>query len=79
MRKTVIDQLCSDINEANGHCTYPQRGFFSYANITGDGRTHRTVYVITNDLGGVTAVHNGKNPRETAKNLRAILEAVKVF
>lgn len=77
MRKGVIDQLCAQINAANRNCTYPQRGYFMYANITGDGRNYRTVYVITNDQGGVTACHNGRTPRETAANLRGILAGLK--
>ncbi len=76
MRKGVIDRLCDSINKANGNCVYPQRGYLYYANIAGDGRNYRTVYVITNDDGGVTACHNGGTPRETANNLRSILAAL---
>lgn len=76
MRHGTIDKLCDEINALNGGCTYPQRGYFRYANIKGDGRNWRTVYVITNDAGGVTACHNGRTPRHTAQNLRAIRDAL---
>lgn len=77
MKKGVIDQLCEAINVANKNCTYPQVGYFRYANIKGDGRNYRTVYVIVNQQGGVRAAHNGSNPRQTAANLRRILAALK--
>ena len=76
MKKGVIDRLCEDINKANQNCTYPQRGHIRYANIKGDGRNYRTVYVICNDQGGVRAVHNGATTRHTANNLRSILAAL---
>lgn len=76
MKKGVIDKLCDEINALNGACIYPQRGFVRYSNIAGDGRNWRTVYVITNDQGGVTACHNGRTPRETANKLRAIRDAL---
>lgn len=72
MRKTTIDRLCDEINALNGNCEYPQMGHMRYANITGDGRNYRTVYVIINAGGGVCAVHNGATPKETAAKLRAI-------
>ena len=77
MRKGVIDKLCDEINALNGNCTYPNRGYFRYANIKGDGRNWRTVYVITGEQGGVTACHNGRTPRNTAQNLRSIRDALK--
>jgi len=77
MRKGTIDKLCDEINALNGNCVYPQRGYMHYSNIKGDGRTYRTVYVITNDQGGVTACHNGGIPRHTARNLRSIRDALK--
>jgi hypothetical protein len=77
MKKTVIDKLIDEINKANKDCAYPQIGHMRYANITGDGRNYRTVYVITNEQGGVTACHNGRTDRETAANLRSILAALK--
>jgi hypothetical protein len=77
MRKTAIDKLIDKINKANKDCAYPQIGHMRYANITGDGRNYRTVYVIVNEGGGVRAVHNGRTDRETAANLRSILAALK--
>lgn len=76
MKKSVIDQLCEAINKANKNCTYPQRGHLRYADIKGDGRRYRTVYVICNDEGGVCPAHNGATPKQTAANLRSILNAL---
>ena len=72
MKKSVIDTLCKEINHVQG-ITYPDKGFFQYANIAGDGRNWRTVYIVTGNHGGLTAVHNAKSPRRTANNLRAVL------
>ena len=72
MKKCKIDRMLEEINNLNGDCQYPQVGHLRYANIAGDGRNHRTVYVIVNDLGGVAAAHNGVNPKETIKKLTAI-------
>jgi hypothetical protein len=77
MRKGKIDKLLEEINLLNDNCKYPSMGYMYYANIAGDGRNYRTVYVITNSNGGVTAVHNGKNPKETVKNLEAIRDNFK--
>lgn len=72
MKKCKIDLLLEEINILNGACQYPQIGHLRYANITGDGRNHRTVYVIVTERGGVAAVHNGANPKETIRKLKAI-------
>lgn len=76
MRKTVIDRLCDEINALNGGCTFPQLGHLRYADIRGDGRNRRYVYAIVNQQGGVVGVHNGATPRETARNLRRIRDAL---
>ena len=73
MRKTTIDNLCETVNTRNS-VSYPMKGYTYFADIRGDGRNIRRVYVITNDKGGVTACHNGKTYRHTAKNLRELLE-----
>lgn len=76
MKKGIIDQLCAHINAARG-LKYPEKGYMQYSNIAGDGRSHRTVYVVTGDSGGLTACHNGATPNETARNLRFILSNLK--
>jgi hypothetical protein len=72
MRKCKIDNLCDEINKLNGNATYPQMGYLYYADIKGDGRNIRKVYVITNVNGGVTAVHNGATAKATIRNLESI-------
>ena len=72
MRKTVIDRLCEQINEAN-RLTYPMKGYLRFADIKGGFKLRRKVYIITNDQGGVTACHNGATYRETAAKLREVL------
>lgn len=78
MRKTTIDKLCKAINEAN-RLTYPMKGYTYFADIKGDGRNVRRVYVITGDAGGVTACHNGPTYRQTAENLREVLSVQSVY
>lgn len=78
MRKTIIDKLCAAINEAH-RLTYPMKGYRYFADIKGDGRGVRRVYIITGDNGGVTAINNGATYRQTAANLREVLEASKVY
>lgn len=77
MKKCKIDKMLAEINRLNGDCQYPQVGHLRYANITGDGRNYRTVYVIANHNGGVTAVHNGKTPHQTVQKLQGILDYFK--
>lgn len=78
MRKTVIDRLCEQINEAR-RVTYPMRGYTYFADIKGDGQRNRKVYIITNDQGGVTACHNGSTYRETAAKLREVLATQNIY
>ena len=77
MKKCKIDRMLEEINKLNGDCHYPQVGHLRYANIAGDGRNYRTVYVITNNLGGVATAHNGRKPKETIKKLQSILDYLK--
>jgi hypothetical protein len=72
---STIDALCKAINDKQ-NIVYPNRGYFRFADIKGDGRNIRKVYVITNDNGGVTACYNGATYRQTAANLRSILSAL---
>ena len=72
MKKCKIDLLLEEINLLNGNCQYPEIGHLRYANIAGDGRNYRTVYVIVNPNGGVRSVHNGRTPKETIKKLQSI-------
>jgi hypothetical protein len=76
MRKTTIDKLCEAINNTQG-IVYPNKGYFRFSDIKGDGQGKRKVYVITGDHGGVTACHNGATYRQTAANLKSILEHIK--
>lgn len=78
MKKTIISKLCEQINEAR-RVSYPNKGYLYFADIRGDGANQKRVYRIVNDGGGVTAIHNGKTYRETAKNLREILKVQGVF
>jgi hypothetical protein len=68
----TIEALCKAINDKQG-IVYPNRGYFRFADIKGDGRNIRKVYVITGDNGALTAYHNGATYRQTAANLRSIL------
>jgi hypothetical protein len=77
MKKGTIDKLCAAINDAR-RVTYPQKGYLMFSDIRGDGMRRRRVYMVTNDNGGVTAIHNGSY-RQTAKNLREVLAVQSVF
>jgi len=74
MRKSTIDKLCEAFNKKYER-TYPMPGFLRFADIKGDGRNRRNVYIIVNEGGGVAAIYNGATYRETAANLRSVLEA----
>lgn len=77
MAKTVIQTLCDEINKAR-RVVYPQRGYLMFADIKGDGRNRKRVYMIMKEGGGVTAMHNGSY-RQTAKNLREVLAEQNIF
>lgn len=77
MKKGTIDKLCEAINKAR-RVTYPQKGYLMFSDIRGDGMRRRRVYMITGEAGGVTAIHNGSY-RQTAKNLREVLEVQHIF
>jgi hypothetical protein len=72
---STIVKLCHAINTARG-LEYPAVGYLYFADVKGDGRNIRRVWVVTNANGAVTAVHNGKTYRETAANLRQILNTI---
>jgi hypothetical protein len=78
MRKSTIDKLCEALNAAH-RLTYPMRGYVFFADIKGDGRNKRRVYIVTNDGGGVTACYNGATYRETAAKLRESLACANIY
>lgn len=78
MKKCTIDKLCEAINKAR-RVTYPQRGYLMFADIRGEGLRRRRVYVVINDGGGVTAVHNGASYQKTAENLREVLAVQSIY
>lgn len=78
MRQTTIDKLCKTLNEAN-RVAYPMRGYVYFADIKGDGRKRRRVYMVTSDGGGVTAIFNGATYRQTAANLREKIELAQIY
>jgi hypothetical protein len=72
---STIVKLCHAINIARG-LEYPAVGYLYFGDVKGDGRNSRRVWAVTNTNGAVTAVHNGKTYRETAANLRQILNTI---
>lgn len=73
MRKSKIDLAVDALNASRG-LKYPMVGHMRYANITGDGRNYRSLYVIINDDGGVTySSLNGASRVKTLANLRNAL------
>ena len=72
---STIVKLCHAINTARG-LEYPAVGYLYFGDVKGDGRNSRRVWVVTNTSGAVTAVHNGNTYRETAANLRQILNTI---
>lgn len=74
MKKCKIDLAVDALNAHKG-LKYPMIGHMRYANIAGDGRRYRSLYVIINDGGGVAySEYNARSPKET---LRKLEEAVK--
>jgi hypothetical protein len=75
MRKCKIDIAVDQLNAKRG-LKYPMIGHLRYANIVGDGRRYRTLYVIINDNGGVSySYFNARNPRAVLAKLRGALDA----
>lgn len=72
MRKTIISTLCDLINEAN-NIQYPQPGYYYFADVKGDGRNIKSVYIVMSGGGVVYSSANGSSRRKTAENLRIIL------
>ena len=73
MKKSTIDKLCEAINKAR-NVAYPEIGYLYFADVWGDGRNVRRVYSVCNNLGGVTRCHNAASYKQTAQNLRQVLE-----
>jgi len=60
-----VERACQRLNKARG-VKYPERGYIQWADIRGDGRNRRGLYVTINDQGGVTSSGlRGKTMRET--------------
>ena len=73
MRKAKIDIAVDALNTQRG-LTYPMVGHMRYANLWGEPRRYRSLYVIINDGGGVSySEFNGRSTRETLGNLRRAL------
>jgi hypothetical protein len=79
MRKTVIDRLCEQYNQARG-LVYPSIGYLTFADYKGDGQPpRRRLYEIVNQGGGVTrSILNGRTYRHTAEYLRRELQKMGV-
>lgn len=76
MRKCKIDLAVDALNQRKG-LKYPMIGHMRYANIWGEPRRYRSLYVIINEGGGVGySEYNGRTPQETLGRLRAALESV---
>ena len=78
MTKSTIDKLCEALNAAR-RVKYPMPGYTFFADVKGDGRRKRLVYIVTNKNGGVTACYNGATYRETAANLRESLSVQNIY
>lgn len=77
MRKTKIDSAVDALNAQRG-LKYPMVGHLRYANIVGDGRSYRSLYVIINDQGGVGySEYNDRTTHRTLGKLRAALGDLK--
>jgi hypothetical protein len=74
MRKSKIDLAVDTLNAQRG-LKYPMIGHLRYANLWGEPRRYRTLYVIINDGGGVSySEFNGRSTRETLGKLRRALD-----
>lgn len=71
--ETVTEKLLSQLNAARG-LKYPDIGYSYFADVTGDGRKHRSIYTIINAGGGVTySDMNASNSRGRCDNVRAAI------
>ena len=79
MRKTIIDKLCDQYNQAHGF-TYPSIGYLYFADIAGNGQLlqRRVWQTISNDGGVSRSLLNGKTYKHTAEYLRRELEKLGV-
>jgi hypothetical protein len=72
---STIVKLCHAINTARG-LEYPAVGYLYFGDVKGDGHSRRRVWAVVNHDGGIASTHNGKTYRETAANLRQILDSI---
>lgn len=74
MRKSKIDLAVDALNAKRG-LTYPMIGHMRYANLWGEPRRRRSLYVIINEGGGVSySEFNARSPRKTLDKLRSELD-----
>lgn len=74
MSKTTTEKLLDRLNELRG-LSYPQIGYLYFADIKGDGRNIKKVYVITNEGGGVRLSSlNGRTDRDRCNRLRVEID-----
>src|SRR5690606_28636627 len=65
-----VEQACERYNRAIGATAWNSRGRLQWADIRGDGRNRRGLYVVINDNGGVGTSHlRGITMRETIRNI----------
>ena len=72
---STIVKLCHAINTAR-RLEYPAIGYLYFADVMGDGSKRRSVWQVINRDGGIASAYNGKTYRETAANLRQILNTI---
>lgn len=66
----TTEKLLKELNAARG-LKYPDIGYSYFADIKGDGRNIRSIYIIINENGGVCySSLNGKTPRERCNKIR---------
>lgn len=72
---TVTQKLVDAINTRK-NLSYPQKGYMLFQDVKGDGRNIKSLYVITNENGGVSYSElNAETPRKRCQKLRAHLES----
>lgn len=73
---TTTDKLLKELNSKNNK-SYPEIGYFYFADIKGDGRNIKSVYQVINENGGVSYAHelNSSNSRTRCKKIRQAIKA----
>jgi hypothetical protein len=78
---TITEKLLNELNELRG-LKYPEKGYLYFADIKGDGRNIKSVYICSNSQGGHSVSYAGSSlndicARKRCAKIRAVIASEK--